>query len=92
MLLLLQLFSRLFSYTGAAHFHGWELLNRKNAMQPSSRRNGWMKSMSLVRPCLKIKIKLRDLPKLHAQRTVTLVVYVEGRLVAKSKWRGLSAI
>ena len=51
-----------------------------------------MKSMSLVRPCLKIKIKLRDLPKLHAQRTVTLVVYVEGRLVATSKWRGLSAI
>ena len=38
------------------------------------------------------KIKLRDLPKLHAQRTVTLVVYVEGRLVATSKWRGLSAI
>ena len=34
----------------------------------------------------------KDSPDLHAQRTVTLVVYVEGRLVATSKWRGLSAI
>lgn len=31
------------------------------------------------------KIKLRDLPKLHAQRTVTLAVYVEGSVVKMAR-------
>ena len=83
------LFSRaaFFSYTGAAHLHGWEP-QECNATKLTEER---MDEINVTYEAV-FKIKLRDLPKLHAQRTVTLAVYVEGRLVATSKWRGLSAI